>query len=588
MGRYDSKVINKNRYSIDTFYGYNHGLKIGAGEFYNMQNLTSSYFPVLSSRHKRATFDVRGNVHALHSKEKLLYVRDGSLYYGGEKVTGFPYLYPKYASVRKMVSMGAYVVIFPDKVYLNTNDLTDYGSIEASFKTAEGTNVSYTLCTLEGEKYENYVTGATAPEDPANGVMWLDTSAKPYTLNRYDDGTSMWVGISTTYVRISTPNIGKFFKEYDCVKISGSVIEDFNTDMIIRACGDDYITVAGIIDEEKTQNTVFEVNRKCPDMDFVCEGSNRIWGCNSEHNEIYCCKLGDFKNWRCYMGIASDSYAVTVGSDGDFTGAVRYGSYTLFFKENCIHKVYDNVNPPFQVSTSYTRGVQKGSERSLCVVNETLFYKSPTGICAYEGGMPITISNNFGTLYYSDAVGGAFRDKYYLCMTNKENRSLFVYDLNTNLWHKEDDINITEFATNNSNLYFIANNGEENVLSIADSVQPYGAFTGELSGWSVEEDFQWSAETGLIGLDIPEYKYISRFILRLDLSENANMNVFVEYDSSGEWERIDTITSNKLHAIDLPLLKNRRCDHFRIKFVGTGEVKLYSITFNVEEGGELN
>ena len=588
MGRYDSRVIGKNRYSIDKFYGYNHGLKIGAGEFYDMKNLTSSYYPVLSSRHKRATFNVGDDVHALYSKEKLLYVKSGSLYYGGEAVTGFPYLYPKYDSVRKMVSMGAYVVIFPDKVYLNTNDLTDFGSIEASFATEEGTNISYTLCALDGEKYENYVKGNTAPENPENGAMWLDTSSKPHTLNQYDEATSMWVGISTTYVKISTPNIGKFFKEYDCVKISGSVIEDFNTDMIIWSCGDDYIIVAGIIDEEKMQNTVLEVNRKCPDLDFVCEGSNRIWGCNSELNEIYCCKLGDFKNWRCYMGIASDSYAVSVGSDGDFTGAVRYGSYTLFFKENCIHKVYDNVNPPFQVSTSYTRGVQKGSERSLCVVNETLFYKSPTGVCAYEGGMPITISGDFGTLYYSDAVGGAFRDKYYISMKNKGNRSLFVYDLNTNLWHKEDDINITEFATNNSNLYFIANDGTENNIGMIDSEQPYGVFSGELSGWSEESDFEWCAETGLIGLDIPEYKYVSRIILRLDLSDGASMNVYIEYDSSGEWEKLHSITSNELHAIDLPLMRNRRCDHFRIKLAGTGEVKLYSITFNIEEGGELN
>ena len=137
-------------------------------------------------------------------------------------------------------------------------------------------------------------------------------------------------------------------------------------------------------------------------------------------------------------------------------------------------------------------------------------------------------------------------------------------------------------------MYFIANDGTENHIGMIDSEQPYGVFSGELSGWSDEPDFEWCAETGLIGLDIPEYKYVSRVILRLDLSESGSLDVYIEYDSSGKWEKLDSITSNELHAIDLPLMRNRRCDHFRIKIVGTGEVKLYSLTFNIEEGGELN
>lgn len=579
-------MVPKTRYTIDTFKGYNHGLRINAGEFYDMKNLTSSYCPVLSPRHKRAEFNVNGDVHSLYSKEKLLYVHNGELYYGGEKIIGFPYLHPQYNDVRSMVSMGAYVVIFPDKVYLNTADLSDYGSIEAHFATEEGTNVEYTLCMLTGENYENYSTGVSAPKEAENGSLWLDTSETPHVLKKYSETDSMWVSIATTYVKIISPNIGKSFKEHDCVTISGSVVEDFNTDMIIWGCGDDYIIVAGIIDEIKTQNTAFAVDRKCPDMDFVCQGENRIWGCNSELNEIYCCKLGDFKNWRCYMGLASDSYAVTVGSDGDFTGAIRYGYYTLFFKENCIHKVY-GTNPPFEVGTNYVRGVQKGSDKSLCVVNETLFYKSPTGICAYEGGSPVTISDNFGTLYYDKAVGGAFRDKYYISMHNGGKRALFVYDLNRGMWHKEDDIEILEMANNSSNLYMVVKKDDENVLCIVDSEQAYGTFTGSLAGWRVEDAVEWEAITGLIGLDVPEQKYFNRLICRLEISKGSTVDVFAEYDSSGEWKQLNSLTAQKTYGAAFPIIPNHRCDHFRLKLTGTGDVKIYSLTFNLEPGSEL-
>ena len=37
----------------DTFAGYDHKLKIGAGEFYDTENLTSAYYPLLAERKKR-------------------------------------------------------------------------------------------------------------------------------------------------------------------------------------------------------------------------------------------------------------------------------------------------------------------------------------------------------------------------------------------------------------------------------------------------------------------------------------------------------------------------------------------------------
>ena len=38
----------------DTFGGYNHNLKIGDGEFYDMKNLTSDYYPLMGNRAARS------------------------------------------------------------------------------------------------------------------------------------------------------------------------------------------------------------------------------------------------------------------------------------------------------------------------------------------------------------------------------------------------------------------------------------------------------------------------------------------------------------------------------------------------------
>ena len=44
------------REMIDVFGGYNHNLRIGEGEFYDMKNLTSSDYPVLSPRPQRGVY----------------------------------------------------------------------------------------------------------------------------------------------------------------------------------------------------------------------------------------------------------------------------------------------------------------------------------------------------------------------------------------------------------------------------------------------------------------------------------------------------------------------------------------------------
>lgn len=379
--------INKSEELISSFSGYNKNLKIPENCFYDEENICSDYSPVFSPRNKRAVFNVSGKrLHGLFSKSSVGYINNGMLYYNGATVSGLTF--PDISEERKFVSLGAYLLIFPDKVYLNTKNITDYGSLEAEFETTQGTTVSFSLCRADGSLYENYCFGNTPPEAPKNNDLWVDTSVIPNELKQYSENTENWINIFSTYVKISSANIGKLFNVFDGVKISGCKNNEFNNYFIVQDKGDDYLIISGILNESFFQIESLKISRKLPEMDFYCESGNRVWGCSSKNNEIYCSKLGDPKNWNCYMGIASDSYAVTVGTDGVFTGAVSYKGYVLFFKENCVHKIY-GFNPPFTVNTSYIRGVQKGSEKSLVTVNETLYYKSPNGIVMYDGGLPI-------------------------------------------------------------------------------------------------------------------------------------------------------------------------------------------------------
>lgn len=571
---------------ISSFGGFDCNPVIADNCFQDESNMGGVDYPLLSPRNRRAYFNVYGDrLHGVFSKSKIMYINNGLLYYGGEAVAGLSF--PDIPGERQFVSMGARVLIFPDKVYLNTADLTDFGSLEAEFVTEEGVNVTCSLAKGDGDLYENYIVSSAEPEEMKNGDLWLDTSVTPNELKQYSESVGMWSAMAETYVRISCAGIGKSFEVYDGVTISGFDNDGLNGSHVIRDRGDDFITITGIISNTINHTKPIKVERKLPEMEFVIESGNRLWGCNSEKNEIYASKLGDPKNFNSFMGISTDSYAVTVGTDGEFTGAASFRGYIIFFKEHCIHKIYGQ-NPPYTVNTSYIRGVQKGSHKSLCVVNETLYYKSPNGICAFEGGIPVDISEPLGGAYYIDAVAGVSGNKYYICMSDRNRkRVLFNYDESRNIWHKEDNLDVREFANHNGNLYFIGIVNGEKRLCLADGENVYGNFSGELNGWLLEGDFYWSCETGIWGLEIPENKYYSNITMCLSGEKGTRIHIDFQTDESGKWENQMSFNATKLGCAVLPFT-TPRCRFLRIRIRGKGKGKVYLVSRIVETGSELN
>lgn len=566
--------IDMTRDFISAFAGYNHNLHIGDSEFYDMKNMTSDFYPILSPRETRKDYvfpTSEHNINGVISKDSLCYVDKGVFYIGNTPVENFTLT----DTPKQLVSMGAKVIILPDKKYINTIDLEDKGSLEASY-TSTGT-ITYTLCKNDGTAYESPVVGSTAPSDTAK--LWMDTSTTPHALKQFNTSTSMWVQIASVYVRIECEGIGKAFTQGDGVTISGiepEQLQDLNNTMILQEKDDDYIVVIGILDTVATQTTPITIERKMPNLDFVIESQNRLWGCrygtaaNGETvNEIYASKLGDPKNWNCFQGVTTDSYVVSCGTDGAFTGAITYGGYPLFFKEDCLHKIYGDYPAAYRVQTTQCRGVESGSSKSLAIVNETLFYKNRDGICAYEGSLPLSVSSQFGAVKYTNAIGGASENKYFVSMKDMSGEwHLFAYDVINNMWHKEDNLHVIDFCKHDGIVY----------ASTGDGMKIFNQ--------SSDEVVEWMAETGDMGVSMVDQKYISRLVVRMSMELNSALHVFIEYNSSGEWGHVFTANGNKLKSFDVSI-RPMRCDHFRIRFIGKGKAKIYSISKIIEQGSDV-
>lgn len=564
------------------FRGINRDLLVADGEWAEEKNLTAEQFPVFSTRRRRSYGAEIAEPGGVITKDAMAWVDGHDLYYGGEKIKDLVLT----VGEKQMISMGAYLLIWPDKVWFNTEwgggDEDRWGYMEQENKTTS--HITAYLCRADGGKYGDIETqSAEAPQKPEDGELWMDTSGKTPALRQWAESSASWISIATVYVRLESTNIGLGLKQWDGVTIEGMKgnLEGLNGSHVLQAAEKDAITIIGIFSGTKnTQDESATVRRSVPEMDFVTECDNRIWGCKyglvngKVVNEIYASKLGDFKNWNCFQGLSTDSYVASRGSDGVFTGATTHLGHPLFFKEDYIEKVYPAANGAHQIVTTEGRGVQKGCHRSLQVVDETLYYKSRKDICAYTGALPVSVSGALGDVMYSDARAGSVGQKYYISMKDAQgNWHMLCYDTGRNIWHEEDATQAMMFTTKDGELWWIDENLGRLVSAAEDAAD------------EKEGAFDWFAESGNIGLGTVEQKYLARFVIRAELEEGTKLKLFLKYDD-GDWIRWGDYNKPGLYSFVVPV-SARRCDHARLRIEGSGGCRIYSISRLMEKGSDV-
>lgn len=412
------------------------------------------------------------------------------------------------------------------------------------------------------------------------------TQTAPIVFSPYYDGSDK--------TKISGTDLGSSFKEGDIVMVSGCTNSAYNKALTVRMAGTNYILVDGTLATYFTQNSGLSFNRigyihdgmvvkrtgftvasgikfsrTSPDMDYVCEHDNRLWGCNSLNHKIYASKLGDPTNWMCFEGISTDSYEVTVGSPGDFTGCVSHMGYVIFFKEDSIHMMYGNKPSNYQLNTRQMPGIRKGCAASATIVNETLYYVGRNGVYQFDGAMPQKISEQI-TSELSDAVGCQQDGKLYLSCLKDGNRTLLTYTPQYQVWCQEDDTQF-KFATyGEGKLYFI------------DAANELRTITGGST-----DIIEWSIESGDLRESLLDQKYISKARFSFWLEAGSEANIYFRYDEDPIWHRAGTVHSVTDKAYVIPIIP-RRCSKFRWKIEGKGQAKLLAMGVTVEGGSEIN
>lgn len=515
-------AVRPGKVQVIEFKGYDCQSLIEDGQMREMKNLTSDEYPCIYQRKQRGLYaDTYSNPTVITARNEKLCIVDGRrLYYDGE-LKGFL----DTDGEKQVAAINQKICIWPDKKYYDLST-GKFGSLGYSV-TASG--------------------AATVTKDSVTFSGW-DISG---------------------------------FKKGDAVTLSGfAVMPENNTSAVIKDIDEstgkitfpeNSFLLNASTAESYDETGKITVSRDIPDLDFIMESNNRLWGCKG--NSIHCCKLGDPTNWNYFQGVSTDAYAVDVGTDGDFTGCVAYSSHLLFFKENYIHKMYGNKPSNFQLVTSSCMGIEKGSSRSAAIVNDVVYYKSREGIMQYSGDLPSLMSHNFGTARYDSAVAGTDGLKYYVSMRSKADGAfyLFVYDIAKGMWHIEDNTHASCFAFLKDRLLYIDAGANKIYTTVYDD-KPIDE----------DENIDWYAVLG----DYDEYrenkKVYSQIDMRLKMEPESEITISISVDN-GDWEHLRHIHTSKKRTVSLPIIP-RRCDKFKIKLEGRGYCKVESVSRTVREG----
>lgn len=603
--------LKNTRNMLRVFGGLNETYSCTEAEYSAGINFSARNFPALSTRLPRRKLREEAGLNGMYHLNGLLTVCGRDLVYTPDDTDEMEVtLKDAVENGRKtLVGIGTRILIFPDKLAFDTAGRKV--SALGAMWSGKNTSVEFAPCDAEGKVYEVSGCGPAEPDKPTDGQLFLrvEDPEKPWssesTLEVYSEASGNWSAVVLDYCRISAKGVGTDFAAEDTVTLTGSAAEqagqwnELDGDRIVYDAGADalrvkadpggewfygrltrtgaavrWVSLDGSVSREFVSAEVVELERRVPDMDYLTECDNRVWGCPNKENVIYACKLGDPTNWFSYRGIAADSYAVTVGSDGAFTGAATCMGYALFFKENTLHKLYGSKPSDFQLSSLRCRGVAKGAARSLCVINETLYYLSPDGVMAWDGSIPTKVSTALDPARLRNvksALGGALDGRYYLHLVRGSGEAqavrLLVYDTERGLW-QEEDVCSYEMAGSGGQLYLW--DGKAIWAADADREENWQQAGG------IEDGVNFELVSGDIGLDSPEELYLSRLTLRLEAEVKSRIEVAVSYDG-GAWETLAQLTADGRRCFDVPFVP-RRCGSLRLRLKGRGQLTLRSLT----------
>ena len=535
------------------------------GEMRDSLNISTDNYPTLSPRKRRTVFreDLGTPTEIMSVNGKLAWIDGTDFVYDGVvkgRVTEGEHF------IRTITNR---VVIFPDKkIYNATTD--EFEAMETEYTTTgdvtfliatNDPSEDQTITFPEGADLERHfkagdvvhLSGGTVVEANNKAVIIKNVERNVITVE-----TSTFVAPPRDETT-PTPTTDS----------DGHKVYTHSSGLVVVKTSDGNTTLREYYVEpyDSSAEDHLKLAREVPDLKFICEYGNRIWGVKD--NTIYGSKLGDPFNFDYYNGLATDSYTVEVGSRGEFTGVFPYSNQLVFFKENYIHKLFGAKPSAFNIMTSYREGVKKGCHKSLRIINDMIFYLGKSGVMSYTGNLPELVSRNFGSRRFVDRVGCDNNWKYRVCLKNEfDDWAFYEYDTRLGLWLKETEEQVKDMCYHEGHLYGI----------IDDKIYSFDHA-------EIRERFRWFREFAETNENTLYQKGYSKLYVDAKGDPDAYFTISIK-ENDKAWRPVYTGGFTNRKSVKIPIIVGGS-DLLQIRIDGEGFVKIHSLRREVTIKGDV-
>lgn len=545
----------------------------------DMLNLRRRSDGSLTARPQRGYIREFTDVNGIFADETLAYVDGQRLYYGGKEVDGIV-LSP---GEKQILKIGSYLMVFPDRVYVNVDNPSKCGEMSLKIKMA-----SVTAMPVDKDMKEIKCTVVDDyPEDAVNGCYYVVIGSDG-TVNMKRYLNLAWE-LAPTLVKISGSGLGNYFNVGDTVTVerlenyigkSAKIIWQNSTSIVVE----------GFIAARCAFYNLY-VKRTVPLFDYATVSGNRLYGVRRGQDlngdvvcRMYASAVGEPFNFYTDKGALQADVEIS----GAFTGICDYLGSPVVFGENEI--IETRVKNGSLIFTNVKgRGAQRGASKSIAGANGVVYYKSRDGVCRYDGSFPERILPLDECVWNDgeNTAGIYVNGKYYIKITDSELKTaIYIYDEETKAWSRENDTGIKGFACRGRSVYATYENAGKQGLMLLNygtsdedereycSSDGYPVSEGAVS-WSFEgEDIKADGFEGLLPI---------RAILRIKKPKGTIATVGVVYDGVEATDEI--VIDRELDGSAVIPIPLARCDKFRLYVRGSGECDLLGYAVEMRRGG---
>ncbi len=265
-----------------------------------------------------------------------------------------------------------------------------------------------------------------------------------------------------------------------------------------------------------------------------------------------------FVDWNRGDNTNMEAITQPLWQGGNITGIAALMRGLVYFKEDCITVVQGNYPAIMSSNTIPCRGLPSENRGSIAVANECVYYLSTDGVYRFDGGIPRCISREL-KITGTDAVGASDGNKYWLSLKESDGvYALYVYDINYDIWHKEDSTHARSFTMIGGEMYIASGTDIYNINA-------------------PQEDISWSCE-----LWFDEGTHLRKKYKELDIrGKVGDCEIFAKTER-GEFQLIGAAEAAENLQMKFPPIE---CEELTVLIRGRGicEIKSMDRVFEVIE-----